>query len=83
MIDWWSETEHAVVECLASAGPLSPQDLARRLGLSEGETIAFLCILVREKKVAMTALEMGHGMSQNKTALVISAHEAHVDRSGG
>ena len=53
MIDWWSETEHAVVECLASAGPLSPQDLARRLGLSEGETIAFLCMLVREKKVAM------------------------------
>jgi hypothetical protein len=53
MIDWWSETEHAVVECLASAGPLSPQDLARRLDLSEGETIAFLCMLVREQKVAM------------------------------
>src|SRR5207247_1342159 len=44
MIDWWSETEHAVVECLASAGPMSPQDLARRLGLSEGETIGFLCM---------------------------------------
>jgi predicted ArsR family transcriptional regulator len=53
MIDWWSETEHAVVECLASAGPMSPQDLARRLGLSEGETVAFLCMLVREQKVAM------------------------------
>lgn len=53
MIDWWSETEHAVVECLASAGPMSPQDLARRLSLSEGETIAFLCMLVREEKVAM------------------------------
>ena len=53
MIDWWSETEHAVVECLASAGPMSPEDLARRLGLSEGETIAFLCMLVREQKIAM------------------------------
>jgi hypothetical protein len=53
MIDWWSETEHAVVECLAGAGPMSPQDLARRLGRSEGETIAFLCMLVREQKVAI------------------------------
>jgi predicted ArsR family transcriptional regulator len=53
MIDWWSETEHAVVECLSSAGPMSPQDLARRVGISEGETIAFLCMLVREQKVAI------------------------------
>jgi predicted ArsR family transcriptional regulator len=53
MIDWWSETEHTVLECLASAGPLSPKDLAGRLGLSEGETIAFLCMLVREQKITM------------------------------
>jgi hypothetical protein len=53
MIDWWSETEHAVVQCLASAGPMSPQDLARRVGISEGEAIAFLCMLVREQKVAI------------------------------
>lgn len=53
MIDWWSETEHAVVECLGAAGPMSPQDLARRVDLSEGEAIAFLCMLAREKKVAI------------------------------
>lgn len=53
MIDWWSETEHAVVECLASSGPMSPQELAQRTGLSEGEAVAFLCMLVREKKVAI------------------------------
>ena len=53
MIDWWSETEHAVVEALASAGPMSPQDLARRVGISDGEAIAFLCMLAREQKVAI------------------------------
>lgn len=51
MIDWWSETEHAVIDTLAVAGPLSPQELARRLDLSEGEVVTFLCMLAREKKV--------------------------------
>jgi predicted ArsR family transcriptional regulator len=53
MIDWWSETEQAVVECLAGAGPMSPQDLAHRVGMSEGEAISFLCMLAREKKVVI------------------------------
>lgn len=51
MIDWWSETEHAIVECLGSAGPMSPEDLAHRVGISEGETTAFLCMLARERKI--------------------------------
>ena len=51
MIDWWSETEQAIVECLGSNGPMNPEDLALRVGISEGETTAFLCMLAREKKV--------------------------------
>ena len=53
MIDWWSDTEHAVVDALASTGPMSPQDLAQRVGISEGEAIAYLCMLAKEKKVAI------------------------------
>ena len=53
MIDWWSDTECAVVDVLASAGPMSPQDLAQRVGISEGEAIAYLCMLAKEKKVAI------------------------------
>jgi hypothetical protein len=53
MIDWWSETEQAVVECLAGAGPMSPEDLAHRVGMSAGEAISFLCMLAREKKVVI------------------------------
>jgi hypothetical protein len=51
MVDWWSETEDAIVECLARDGAMSPEDLAQRVGISEGETTAFLCMLAREKKV--------------------------------
>ena len=42
-----------MVECLSSAGPMSPQELAHRVGISEGEAISFLCMLAREKKVAI------------------------------
>ena len=64
MIDWWSETEHAVVDALASAGPMSPQDLARRIGMSEGETIAYLCMLARERKVAIQLVDLTPSMSR-------------------
>lgn len=53
MVDWWSETEHAMVECLESGGPMSPEDLAQRLGISEGEATAFVCMLAREKKLVI------------------------------
>ena len=53
MVDWWSETEQAIVACLANAGPMSPEDLARRVGISEGETTAFLCMLARENKISI------------------------------
>ena len=53
MVDWWSETEHAILACLESDGPMSPEDLARRIDISEGETTAFLCMLAREKKIVI------------------------------
>jgi hypothetical protein len=80
MIDWWSETEQGVVECLSSAGPMSPQELAQRVGLSEGEAISFLCMLAREKKVAIQLVGLtgapsskparGHGRHRDKARVV-------------
>jgi len=64
MIDWWSETEHAVVDALASAGPMSPQDLAQRIGISEGEVIAYLCMLARERKVAIKLVGLTSSMNR-------------------
>jgi predicted ArsR family transcriptional regulator len=78
MIDWWSETEQDVIESLAAAGPMSPQDLAQRLHLSEGEVIAFLCMLAREKKVSIQLVGLsgapasrparGNGRARDKAA---------------
>ena len=64
MIDWWSETEHDVVDALASAGPMSPQDLAERIGMSEGEAIAYLCMLARERKVAIQLVGLTPSMNR-------------------
>lgn len=61
MVDWWSETEHAIVECLGNAGAMSPGDLARRVGLSDGETTAFLCMLAREGKVSIRLVGLQDG----------------------
>jgi hypothetical protein len=58
MVDWWSDTEHAIVECLASGGPMSPENLAKRVGISESETTAFLCMLAREKKVLIRLVDL-------------------------
>ena len=64
MIDWWSETEHAVVDALSSAGSMSPQDLAQRIGISEGETIVYLCMLARERKVAIQLVGLTPSMKR-------------------
>ena len=58
MVDWWTETEHAIVESLGSNGPMSPEDLAQHLSISEGETIAFLCMLAREKKLRIRLVSL-------------------------
>ncbi len=58
MDDWWAEVDGAILESLAIHGAMSPGDLARRLGISEGEATAFLAMLVREGKVRMCMVEL-------------------------
>jgi DNA-binding Lrp family transcriptional regulator len=58
MIDWWSETDRAIVECLRASGPMSPEALAARIGLSVGEVGAFLAMLARENRVRMRIVEL-------------------------
>ncbi len=58
MIDWWTETDSAILDCLRQAGPMSPADLARRVALSEGEVTHFVSMLVREGKVRIRLIEL-------------------------
>jgi len=57
MVDWWSETEHDIVECLHRDGAMSPAELGRRVGVSETEAAMFLCMLAREGKVRIRLVE--------------------------
>lgn len=58
MIDWWSETDHAILDCLRAIGPMSPEDLSRQTGLSEGEIGAFLSMLVKEGRIRIRVVEL-------------------------
>lgn len=58
MIDWWTEVDGAIVDCLGQAGQMSLADLALRVGLSEGEATHFVSMLVREGKVRIRAVEL-------------------------
>jgi hypothetical protein len=58
MVDWWSETEHAIVECLARDGAMSPGELGHHVGISESEATMFLCMLEREGKVRIRVVDL-------------------------
>src|SRR6266850_6432283 len=61
MVDWWSETEHDIIECLQRDGALSPAELGRRVGVSETEAAMFLCMLAREGKIRIRLVESVDG----------------------
>ena len=88
MVDWWSDTEQAILESLGSTGAMSPGDLGRRLGISERETVAFLCMLAREKKVSIrlvglpeeTAGRKVRGAARLREAAAASGEPAYAGR---
>jgi len=57
MVDWSSETEHDIVECLRRDGMLSPAELGQRVGVSETEATMFLCMLARDGKIRIRLVE--------------------------
>lgn len=69
MIDWWAETDNAVLECLRKAGPMNPGDLAHRIGISEGEATAFLCMLAAEGKVRIRLVELNAPANRTRDAI--------------
>ena len=45
---WWSTVDDETLRCLAEHGPMSPDELGKRLGMSEAAAISLLSHLVRE-----------------------------------
>jgi hypothetical protein len=51
VIDWWDEVDRLFLEHLVANGPMTPAELAKAAGVSEGEATAFLAMLAREGRI--------------------------------
>jgi hypothetical protein len=67
--DWWAETDNAILQCLRERGAMSPADLARRLGISPGESTTFVCLLAAQGKVKVSLVEL----NEEKPAVPVPA----------
>jgi DNA-binding Lrp family transcriptional regulator len=56
--NWWDEVDRTILECLRDGGPMTPAELGRRAGMSEGEATAFLATLIREGRVRLQLVEV-------------------------
>lgn len=54
---WW-EVDREILECLASHGAMTPAELSRRLGLSEGEATSLVAMLAREGRVRICQVSL-------------------------
>ena len=68
--NWWNEMDRAILECLRDGGPMSPAELGRRTGMSEGEATTFLATLIREGRVRMQLVEAGGPLTGDREARV-------------
>jgi len=57
MENWWTGIDGGILQRLEINGVMTPREIARDLGISEGEATAFLCMLAREGKVRIRLVE--------------------------
>jgi len=58
MVEWSTELEGEILNCLQRTGITTPAEIGRRLRISEAATASLLTILVREGKVRMCLVEL-------------------------
>ena len=58
MENGWTEIDGEILSLVEHTGQTSPQEIARDLGISEGEATAFLCMLAREGKIRIRLVEV-------------------------
>lgn len=54
--DYWADLNREILTCLAM-GPISPGEIGRRLGLSEGAAASCLLLLAAEGRVRICLVE--------------------------
>ena len=57
MDEWWGEIDEQVLTCLARSGPMSPDELGKRLGVPETTAVSLICLLAQEGRVAIRLVE--------------------------
>lgn len=57
MEKWWSEMDDAVLACLNETGGMSPDEIGRRLGMSEAAAVSVLGMLAQEGRVRIAHVE--------------------------
>ena len=83
MDDWWAGIDEDVRTCLMDRAPLTPVEIGRRLGISEGAATSLLCMLASAGKVRICLVELSDatsGSSARATAAQ-SARQAFGSRS--
>jgi DNA-binding MarR family transcriptional regulator len=57
MHEWWGEIDEQVLTCLSRSGPMSPNELGKRLGVSESTAVSLICLLAQDGRVAIRLVE--------------------------
>jgi hypothetical protein len=57
MDEWWSEIDDAVCACLSETGGTSPDEIGRRLGMSEEAVVSVLGMLAQQGRVRVSRAE--------------------------
>src|SRR5437867_12028226 len=73
MDDWWSGIDEDVRRCLMDQAPLTPGEIGRRLGISEGAATSLLCMLASAGKVRICLVELSDEASGTSGARGSSA----------
>jgi DNA-binding Lrp family transcriptional regulator len=58
MDGWWDEIDAQIEKALVRTGTMTPGDLAREIGLSEGATVSVLSRLAAEGRIRIARVEM-------------------------
>ena len=56
--DYWADLNREILSCLTT-GPVSPAEIGRRLGISEGAAASCLSLLATEGRVRICLVERG------------------------
>jgi len=59
MDGWWDEIDGAIIDELTGAGPMSPEELGARVGLSADAVCSCLAMLAAGGKIHIASVEAG------------------------